>query len=393
MSERREAVLAAAAVAAPKYRELAMKLHAHPEIGLEEAQAAAWLCAALEADGFAVTRGVADMPTAFVATWGEATAKPVIAILAEYDALPELGHACGHNLIGTAAALAGVALAKTLSPTDLQLRVIGCPAEETYGGKVQLVEHGLFADVDAAIMSHASDEHIGARPASGRKSVVVEYRGKTAHAAGSPEQAVNALDAMILLFNGVSLLRQQLRDEARVHGIITHGGEAANIIPDYTRGEFYVRSFDVTYLEELEQRFIACAQAAAQATGTTVEISSVTLPMQPIRHNSVLEGRYDENVRALGEEVDTTPHVGGAGSTDFGNVSQVVPGVHGYFRIAPKGCGAHTIEFAEASGSEAGLDGMVLGAKTLALTALDLVEDPELLAAARLEFEGEGTAD
>ena len=389
MDSRREAVLAAADAAASKYRELAMKLHANPEIGLEEKQAAEWLSAALEADGFSVTTGVADLPTAFVATWGEPSAKPVLAILAEYDALPDLGHACGHNLIAGAALLAGVALARALSPSDVQLRVIGCPAEETYGGKVQLVEHGLFSDVDAAIMSHASDEHIGARPASGRKSVVVEYRGKTAHAAGAPEQAVNALDAMILLFNAISLMRQQLRDEARVHGIVTHGGEAANIIPDYARGEFYVRSYDVAYMDELEKRFIACANGAAQATGATVEISAVTLPMQPIRHNSVLETRYDENVRALGEEVATDPHIGGAGSTDFGNVSQIVPGVHGYFRIAPTGTGAHTIEFAEASGSEAGLDGMVLGAKTLALTALDLIEDPALLAEAKREFEAQ----
>jgi len=386
MSERREKLLAAADGATPKYRRLALTLHENPEIGLQEVKAAMWISEALETEGFAVERGVADLPTAFVARWGEVGARPVIAFLAEYDALPELGHACGHNLIAGAAALAGVAMTKTISPSDAQIRVIGCPAEETYGGKAQLVDRGLFGDVDVALMNHGFYLHVGGRPASGRKSVVLEFRGKSAHAAGAPERGVNALDALLLTFNGISLMRQQLRDEARVHGIITHGGEAANIIPDYTRGEFYVRAFDVEYLEELEGRLIACARGAAEATGTDLTVSAATLTMLPIRHNTTLERRYEDKVRSLGAPVCEEPPGGGAGSTDFGNVSQVVPAAHAYFQVSEARVGAHTVEFGLAAKSEQGLAGMVIGAKALALTALDLIDEPDLLKRVRCEF-------
>lgn len=388
MTERREKLVQAADAAAPKYRRLALTLYDNPEIGLEEVKAATWISEALEAEGFAVERGVADLPTAFVAKWGDDSARPVLAFLAEYDALPELGHACGHNLIAGAACLAGVAMAKTLSPSEAQIRVIGCPAEETYAGKAQLVDRGVFGEVDVALMNHGLFGHMGGRPASGRKSVVVEFRGKSAHAAGAPERGVNALDALVLTYNGISLMRQQLRDDARVHGIITHGGDAANIIPDYTRGEFYVRSFDVEYLEELEQRLIACARGAAEATGTDLKISAATLTMLPIKHNTTLERRYEENVCALGAPVCEEPPAAGAGSTDFGNISQILPAVHAYFQVSENRVGAHTVEFGLAAKSEQGLAGMVIGGKALALTALDLIDEPDLMRRVRTEFEG-----
>src|SRR5205807_2659128 len=223
--------------------------------------------------------------------------------LAEYDALPELGHACGHNLIAGAAGLAALALAGGLAPGEAEVRVIGCPAEESYGGKVQLVERGVFEDVDAALMAHGYRCHLGSRPATGRKSVVLEFHGKAAHAGAGPELGINALDAMILTFSAVGLMRQQLRGEARVHGIITHGGAAANIIPDYTRAEFYVRADDVEYLEELSRRLVACARGAAEATGARLEVASATLTMLPIRNNRTLAERYEENVGSLGERM------------------------------------------------------------------------------------------
>ncbi len=391
MAARREKLLAAADTAAPEVERLALKLYEHPEVGLEEHQAAQWVSAALEGAGFSVTRGVADLPTAFVASWGEATARPVIAILAEYDALPELGHACGHNLIAGAAVLAGKALIDTIAPGEAQVRVIGCPAEETYGGKAQLVDHGLFADVDVALMSHGYFLHVGGRPSSGRKSVVIEFHGKSAHAAAAPEVAVNALDAMISTFSGIGLMRQQLRDDARVHGIITHGGEAANIIPSYTRAECYVRSFGVDYLSEVEARLKACARGAAEATGCRVEFSAVTLPMMPVKHNRTLETRYEDHVRSLGEEVGPQEPATGAGSTDFGNVSQVVPGAHSYFKVSDQRVASHTTEFAAVANQRSALDGMIVAAKAMALTALDTVEDPEFLMHVRQEFaEGAG---
>ena len=388
--EHRRALVEAAERQVSTFRELALKLHAHPEVGLEERQAAEWIGQTLEAAGFSAEWGVADLPTAFVARWGEPAARPVIAFLAEYDALPELGHACGHNLIAGAAGLAAVSLASTISPAQARVWVIGCPAEESYAGKAQLVERGVFSEVDVALMAHGFCYHIGARPVSGRKSVVVEFHGKSAHAAAAPEVGVNALDAMILTFSGVALMRQQLRDEARVHGIITHGGDAANIIPDYTRAEFYARSLDPDYLAELERRLLACARGAAEATGARLEVSSATLTMLPIRHSRTLEQQYETNIRWLGEEVAEEIPGQGAGSTDFGNVSQVVPAVHGYFKVSEQEVPAHTVEFREAARSETGLAGMVTAAKALALAALDLIEDPKLLAAARSEFEAAG---
>jgi amidohydrolase len=313
---------------------------------------------------------------------------PVIAFLAEYDALPELGHACGHNLIAGAAGLAAVAVAGSLAPGEAQIRVIGCPAEESYGGKVQLVERGLFEDVDVAMMAHGYRCYLGARPATGRKSVVLEFHGRAAHAGAGPELGINALDAMILTFSAVGLMRQQLREEARVHGIITHGGAAANIIPDYTRAEFYVRANDAEYLEELSRHLIACARGAAEATGARLEVSSTGLTMLPIRNNRTLVELYETHIRSLGEPLGPVSTAQGGGSTDFGNVSQVVPGLHGYFKVGDgEDLRAHTTAFADATRSEAGLVGMVNAAKVLALTALDLVEDPGLLAAARREFE------
>lgn len=387
-AHRRQAVLDAADAAAPTFRELALRLHAHPEVGLEEHQAAGWISGALETAGFSLERGVADLPTAFVASRGGTSGRPVIAFLAEYDALPELGHACGHNLIAGAAGLAAAALAGAIVPGEAQVRVVGCPAEESYGGKAQLVERGLFAGVDAALMAHGYRCYLGSRPATGRKSVVLEFHGRAAHAGAGPELGINALDAMVLTFSAVGLMRQQLRDEARVHGIITHGGSAANIIPDYTRAEFYVRASDVEYLEELSRRLVACAQGAAEATGARLEVSSATLTMLPVQNNRTLVERYEAHVRSLGETLGPASAATGGGSTDFGNVSQVVPGLHGYFQVGEdEELRAHTPAFAEATKSEAGLAGMVVAAKALALTALDLVDDPALLAAARREFE------
>ncbi|HZO87587.1 MAG TPA: amidohydrolase [Chthonomonadaceae bacterium] len=371
------------------WKELALKIHAHPEIGLAEEKASQWLCEALAKAGFAVERGVADLPTAFVASHGEIEARPAVAFLAEYDALPELGHACSHNLICTAACLAATALAETIGPEQARVCVIGCPAEESYGGKAQLVAHGIFKGIDIALMAHGYRMHLPARPASGRKSLIFEFYGKSAHAAAAPHKGINALDAMIQTFVGISLLRQQLRGDDRVHGIITHGGKAPNIIPDYTRAEFMVRAMDIGRLNELEQRVLACARGAAEATGAQLKVSSGGLDMLPIRHNRTLEGLYADNLRFLGEELGTVPADQGAGSTDFGNVSQVVPAAHGYFQITTT-AQAHTPEFAEVARSEAGLAGMVTAAKALALTALDSIEDPALLEKARSEFQAVG---
>jgi amidohydrolase len=385
-SPRSAALLASISAPTAVAEDLAQGLYECPEVGLEEHRAVTWMGEVLESAGFAWQRGIADLATAFAADWGDREARPVIAFLAEYDALPGLGHACGHNLIAGAAVLAAIALTQTIASSEARVRVIGCPAEETYGGKAQLVAKGVFAEVDVAMMAHGHHQHLSARPASGRKSVVIEFHGREAHASVAPDKAINALDAMLLTFSSMALMRQQLREEARVHGIITHGGTAANIVPGYTRAECYVRSFDEDYLDELECRLIACARGAAEATGARLEVSSAALPMLPVKANRALEERYQEHLLSLGEVTGSPDLSKGAGSTDFGNVSRVVPGIHAYFRISDSPVGAHTVEFAEAAGSETGHQGMVVAATAMALTALDLVEDPTFLPQVRDVF-------
>ena len=378
---------------APEWKAIALQIHEHPELGLEEEKASTWLTEALTRHGFKVQRNVGKLRTAFVgrahrvARGAKAkTSGPSIAFLAEYDALPGLGHACSHNLIGVAACLGALGAAQATADRA-QIQVVGCPAEEFFGGKARLLEHGIFRGVDAALMAHGYYLNLGQRPAIGRASLIFEFFGIPAHASTVPERGVNALDAMIQTFSAIALLRQQVRSEARIHGIITHGGTAANVIPDYTRAEFYVRSKDLAYLRELEKRVTGCARAAATATGTRLKVSSEGYTFLPIRANDTLARTYEESLRVLGQKVDALPPEAGYGSTDFGNVSQAVPALHGYFRIVEHEVRPHSTEFAAACRTPRALDGMVTAAKAMALTACDLVNDPALLRAARDEWQ------
>jgi amidohydrolase len=383
---RKTALAAAIDGLAPEWKEISLRIHANPELSLKEEKASAWLAEALGRGGVSVERNVAKLRTAFVARAGGPAARPSIAFLAEYDALPGLGHACSHNLIGSAACLAGIALARALRPDEALVQVIGCPAEEFYGGKAQLLQHGVFKGVDAALMAHGYYLNLGMRPSIGRASLILEFFGRPAHASSAPETGVNALDAMIQTFNNVALLRQQVRSEARIHGIITHGGAAANVIPDYTRAEFFVRSADGSYVQELRRRVIACARGAATATGTRLKVSADGHVFEPIRPNTTLARAYEENLRFIGQRVDTLPGESGYGSTDFGNVSQAVPALHAYFRITDAEIRPHSTAFGEACRTPQALDGMVQAAKAMALTALDLVHSPKLLQAAKEEW-------
>ncbi len=384
--ELKQRVIAAVDHAAPMWQELSLRIHAHPELGRNEVKASAWLAEAMEKSGFAVTRNYLDLPTSFLARKGKVGGKPVISYLAEMDALPSIGHACSHNLMGVAACLAGVGLGSVIGSEHGEVRVIGTPAEENFSDKVRLIERGAFKDVDAALMAHGGSKNYAKRDFIGRKAISFEFRGTPAHASAAPHEGVNALDAMILFFTSVGLLRQQIRSESRIHGIITHGGEAANTIPAYTRAEFNVRSFDAAYLDELERRVIACARGAAEATGTSLTAHGDPQPMLPAKRIPTLEQTYEDNLRFLGVPVDELAPNTGTGSTDFGNVSQVVPGVHAYFAMAPDHVHSHTPAFTVASASPEGQVGMLIAAKTLALTGLDMVEDAALAAVIRGEF-------
>lgn len=381
----KKAIIACIDEIAPEWKDISLRIHDHPELGLKEEQASAWLAEGLTRRGFAVKRNVAKMPTAFIARAGTGNDGPSIALLAEYDALPGLGHACSHNLIGSAACLAAIGVAQVVSGRA-QIQVFGCPAEEFFGGKARLLEHGIFRGVDAALMAHGYYLNLGMRPAIGRASVIFEFFGTPAHASTVPERGVNALDALIQTFNNIAMLRQQIRQEARIHGIITHGGTAANVIPDYTRAEFYVRSRELAYLGELQKKVVACARAGATATGARLKVSSEGYVFEPVRPNATLARVFEDNLRSLGEAIDVLPPESGYGSSDFGNVSQAIPALHGYFRIVELEARPHSKEFAAACRTPRALEGMVNAAKAMALTAFDLVQNSSLLAAAKEEW-------
>jgi amidohydrolase len=373
--------------------DLALRIHATPELCYQEEKAAAWLAEFLEKRGCRVERGAGGVPTAFRAEVPGTGPGPTVAILAEYDALPQIGHACGHNIIATAAAGAGAGAAALAGagrlPMPGRLVVIGTPAEEGGAGKVRLLEAGVFRDVDVAMMIHPLARTRLWRPSLALMKVKAEFHGKAAHASSAPWKGVNALNAVIGLFNALDAMRQQLQPDARVHGVITVGGQQANIIPEYTAAEFYLRSPDRTYLPELRRRFEAAAQGAAVATGCRAEVTVNPVVHDPVRPNHAMLAVFGKNLERLGFPVDAED-TGGAGSTDAGNVSQVLPLIHPYIRIAADDTPNHSRDFTTAAASPMARTGMLAAAKALALTALDLLASPETVAAAKAEFARNG---
>ena len=321
---------------------------------------------------------------------GSSSAEPTIAILAEYDALPDVGHGCGHNIIGNAAVGAGMAISRLGGRGELgdlpgKVVVIGTPAEESAGGKIDILEHGYFDDVDATIMMHPTTRDQIASRHMTVYGIEFEFHGKSAHAAFDPYQGINALDAVIQTFVNVGLLRQQVSPQARIHGVITHGGGAVNIIPAYAACRFGIRSFDVKYAQELKGRVIACAEAAAIATGAKLEWHEFMRPYLSYLPNNVLGEVVIANMQALGHTVEQAEDV--YASTDLGNVSQVVPTAYAIFGICNEEIGWHSKEVAAATKSERGHEVLLAAAKTLAISTLDLLGDPDLIARARREHQ------
>jgi amidohydrolase len=295
------------------------------------------------------------------------------------DALPELGHACGHNLSGPASLLAATSLASEARPEELAVVVVGCPAEEIGVGKRRLVEAGVFDDVDAALMAHASDMRRAHRLFLGVRKLELTFHGRAAHAAAYPERGVNALDAVILLFNGVGLLRQQLPASVKVHGIISEGGSVPNLIPERAQAVFWIRALEEEILEASAERVGACGAGAAAATGTRLESRTLETSSPPMRPNLPLAETYRRQLRYLG--LSETPHPADLciGSSDISHVSRVVPTIHPNFPIGSD-LQLHTREFATAAASPAGERGLAEAARALALTVLELTLDPELRA-------------
>ena len=364
--------------------ELSLKIHSHPELGFQEHKALKWLIQYLEANGFTVEKGICQLETAFRASYGNS--QPAIAILAEYDALPQLGHACGHNLIATIAVGAAVASKPLIDQLGGTVIVLGTPAEELYGGKIIMAQRGAFKDIDIAMMVHPSTHNTATAKALACISLDVEFFGQEAHAAAHPEEGINALEAMIQSFTAINSLRQHIKDRARIHGIITDGGQAANVVPAHSAASFLVRSPDEAYLEELKEKVLNCFIGAATAAGARLEYSWGEVQYAPMRNNLTMAQLFINNMNSLGREVQLENANQSFGSTDMGNVSQLVPSIHPSVAIAPKGVAIHSPQFAEAASSEAGIKGMNDAAKALAMTVVDLLTSQETIDQVKKEF-------
>ena len=373
--------------------ELSHRIHANPEIRFEEVQASTWLADALEARGFRVERGVGGLPTAFRATLPGAgsgpapAAGPNVAILCEYDALPEIGHACGHNVIATMGAGAAFALAPLMAELPGTLTVIGTPAEEGGGGKILLLDAGVFDGVDAAMMIHPYLRNEANMPTLASTKWEVTFHGKPAHAAMAPHLGVNALDAVRLAFAGIDALRQQVRQDVRIHAIVTDGGAAANVIPERAAMLAVARAADATYLfEDLVPRLRNVFEGAALMTGAGLEVGDASPAYLEMTVNEPLEDAFTRHATRRGRTVTPYDPNARAGSTDMGNVSQVMPALHGMLAIDDAAM-PHTAAFAVAARSPRGDRTVIDGASVLANVAAELLTDPALLDQARAAFQ------
>jgi amidohydrolase len=362
-------------------------IHARPELGYEEHFASSRLADLLEAHGLTVEREAYGLETAFVAQAGDRGAHVVICC--EYDALPGVGHGCGHNIIGTAGAGAGLALAALAAEAGGRVTVLGTPAEEqSGGGKIRLLDAGAFAEADVAMMVHPEAGDVAWLPYLANDTLVVEMHGRAAHASASPWLGINALDALVLGYQAVTTLRLHLREDEKVYGIITDGGQSDNVITELAAGRWRVRARNEERLALLKERVVACFEGAARQTGARLE-HRFTGGYADMTSNRALALAYQRNGEALGRSfVDPRriPH-SVAGSTDMGNVSKVVPSIHPIIGMCPVGTPGHSVEMAEHAVSPAADQAVTDGAKALAMTGLDVWLDPELLGAIRTEFE------
>jgi amidohydrolase len=368
----------------PELLQASHGIHNEPELAFNEHRASARLADMLSSAGFSVERGVGGLATAFRATIEGGEPGPTIAICAEYDALPEIGHGCGHNIIATSALGAGLALRRSGTPFAGRLQIIGTPAEEGGGGKILLAEAGVFDGVDAAIMMHPSTRYMVNRGSLANSRVDIVFHGKAAHAAGSPDKGINALDAVIQTFVGINSRRLHMRHDARVHGIITHGGDAVNIIPARASAVFSLRARRRAYQRQLVAMLKEVAEGAAMLTGARLEWNE-RRGYDNMVPNPTIAGLCSTNMESLGLSVVEPSPVERMGSTDMGDISQVIPAIHAYFAIAPDEVSGHSLEMAEAAVSAAGDKAIIDAAKSLAMTAVDLLSEPELLQQAQRE--------
>jgi amidohydrolase len=359
-------------------------IHANPELNFEEHHAHSVLTGILEDQGLEVERGACGLPTAFRADVG--VEGPTVAVLCEYDALPVIGHACGHNVIATAGLGAGLAAAVVAGEMGGRVRILGTPAEEGGGGKVIMADRGAFDGVEAAMMVHPADADLENITSLAIHQCTATYHGRAAHAAAAPEQGLNALDAMVLGYANVAALRQHIAPAERIHGIFVESGDKANIVPKRTVANWYVRSPTSAGVEDLRRRLNACLEAGALAAGCQVDIEWEPMGYAEVVDNRSLLDRYMSHSEALGRPVGPTTVKQVVGSTDMGNISYLVPGIHPMLKTAPTGTAIHTEDFARYAVSEEADRSVVHGAKVMAMTVVDCWADPAVLAAAHEEF-------
>lgn len=367
------------------YMEIVQTLYDNPEIGNEEFESMALLVKYLEKAGFETEAGYV-VPTGFLGTYDTKKTGPTIAFMCEYDALPEIGHGCGHNLIAAIGVAAGEALKEVIDEYGGKVLVVGTPAEENFGGKVSMAEAGVFDDVDVALMVHPGNENgVGSR-SNALMPLKFEFFGKTAHGS-HPENGISALDAAAMSYIQINLLRQFVKPHTYIHGIIKDGGEAANVIPDYASLEYYFRAPTMPYAKEVSEKATEVVKGISQANGTRLEISEYECPYEDTVINYKLADILTEKYTELGVEDIKPVNEVGAGSTDVGAVSYKCPTIQGNIKIVPDHVGAHTTELADATISEAGEEGLINSATGIALVALELLEKPELLEEVKAEQE------
>lgn len=386
---RRERISSFVDAAGDVYKQIALDIHDHPEVSNHEFYACGRLSGQLEREGFSVQVDVAGHRTGFSAVYRSGKPGPVLAFLAEYDALEGLGHGCGHNLFGATSLLAAAGLRQVIGETGGEIRVYGTPGEE--GGengsaKGSFVREGFFRDVDAALCVHpGADTHRLTAKTLACAPIDIEFHGRAAHAASAPEQGINALDALIQVYNSINALRQHLPGDVRIHGIITHGGQAPNIVPEYAKAKFYLRAATSPVLQSVYQRVEHIVEGAALATGAT----GVMRPYQNRVENTIptpsFDAAYARNLALFGYAVSAPEAGRPVGSSDVGNVSQVIPVIQPYISITEEPVPGHSEQMRSAARSEKGLASILLGAKVLANTALDLLEDKDLLSAIQAE--------
>lgn len=365
--------------------DISNQMYHHPELGDQEYESMKLLATLLSEHGFQVVTNIANRETAFKAEFKSGRMGPTVAFLAEYDALPKIGHGCGHNMIGTMSVGAGIILSKVIRETGGNVVVLGTPAEETNGAKVQMSKEGIFDGIDAAMILHPNGESYESGTALAIDALQFKYTGKASHAAASPEHGINALDSVIHLFNGINAFREHLPKGVSVHGVITEGGQAANIVPDLAVGQFYVRAKTRTALNEVVSRIKSIANGAALMSGSELEISNYQISYDNMVTNSNLSKAFTENLKKVtNQPVHPAMHL--SGSIDMGNVSRVVPSIHPFIGLGDPNLTLHTQEFADVTISEKGRETIANGALALALTGYDVLSDPALLESIRREF-------